>query len=49
MMEEDGVMIWFAYAASATATAYFVFFGALIAKHLNGWLHALLHWMGIAQ
>ncbi len=41
MMEEDGVMIWVGYAATAVATAYFVIFGALITKHLAGWFHSL--------
>ena len=49
VMEEDGVMIWFGYLASAAATAYFAFFGALIVKHLGGWIHAALHWLGMAQ
>lgn len=42
MMEEDGVMIWIGYIASMIATAYFVFFGALIAKHLAGWFDLLV-------
>ncbi len=42
MMEEDGAMIWAGYASSVVATAYFAIFGALIAKHLSGWLAALL-------
>ena len=49
MMEEDGVMIWFAYLASLIATLYFVFFGALIVKYLGHWLHVTLHWLGMTQ
>ena len=49
MMEEDGVMIWFGYLASLAATAYFIFFGALIVNHLGGWLRAGVHWLGMAQ
>ena len=49
MMEEDGVMIWFGYLASIIATLYFAIFGALIVKHLGGWLHTILHWLGISQ
>ena len=48
MMEEDGVMIWIGYLASLAATAYFIIFGALIVKHLGGWLHAILHWLGMS-
>ena len=47
MMEEDGVMIWFGYFASLVATLYFAIFGALIVKHLGGWLHTILNWLGI--
>jgi len=49
MMEEDGVMIWVGYAASAVATAYFVVFGALITKHLTSWFESLLHLLEKSQ
>jgi hypothetical protein len=42
MMEEDGVMIWVSYLASAVACGYFVLLAGLIAKHLSSWLHLLL-------
>lgn len=47
MMEEDGMMIWFGYFASAVSTAYFVFFGALIVNQLGDWLRPVLHWLGL--
>lgn len=47
MMEADGVMIWFGYFASLVATLYFAIFGALMVKHLGGWLHTILNWLGI--
>lgn len=49
MMEEDGVMIWFGYLASAVSTAYFVFFGTMIVRHLGDWSHASLHWLKMTQ
>ena len=49
MMEEDGVMIWFGYIASAVTTAYFAFFGTMIVNHLGEWSHAFLHWLGMTQ
>jgi hypothetical protein len=42
MMEEDGVMIWVSYVASALACGYFVLLGGLIVKHLAGWFQLLL-------
>src|SRR6267378_3410441 len=49
MMEEDGVMIWFAYAAALIAAAYFVLLGGLIVTHLARWLHALWHLLETTQ
>jgi hypothetical protein len=41
MMEEDGVMIWIGYAASAFTTAYFAFFFTLISATLVKVIHSL--------
>jgi hypothetical protein len=41
MMEEDGVMIWFGYLASAFTTAYFAFFFTLIYATLVKVIHSL--------
>ena len=41
MMEEDGVMIWIGYAASAWTTAYFVFFFGIISATLVKLIHSL--------
>lgn len=41
MMEEDGVMIWLAYAASLATTAYFVFWAGFIFAYLSKLIHAL--------
>lgn len=41
MMEEDGVMIWLGYAASAFTTAYFAFFFTLISATLLKLVHSL--------
>ncbi len=49
MMEEDGVMIWFAYAAALIAAGYFVLLGGLIVTHLGRWFHALLRLLETAQ
>jgi hypothetical protein len=49
MMEEDGVMIWFAYAAALVAAAYFALWGGLIATQLSRWLDALLRLLEVAQ
>ena len=49
MMEEDGVMIWIGYLASLVATAYFLWLGGLIVKHLADWLHAAWHLLGRTQ
>jgi len=43
IMEEDGVMIWFAYLASIVSVAYFGFFGGLITTYIAKWFHALMH------
>ena len=41
MMEEDGVMIWLGYAASAWTTAYFVFFFGFISATMVKLIHSL--------
>ncbi|MDB6057182.1 MAG: Exopolysaccharide synthesis ExoD [Verrucomicrobiales bacterium] len=41
MMEEDGVMIWLGYAASAWTTAYFVFFFGFISATMLKLIHSL--------
>lgn len=42
MMEEDGVMIWFAYAAAAGTTAYFVFWAGFISTYLAKLVHMVI-------
>lgn len=41
MMEEDGVMIWVGYAASAWTTFYFLFFFGLISATLLRLIHSM--------
>lgn len=43
VMEEDGVIIWFAYIASLISVAYFGFFGGLIGTYVAKWFHILFH------
>ena len=45
MMEEDGVMIWAAYAMSLVAVVYFGVMGEVIIVHLGKWLHSLVHFL----
>lgn len=42
MMEEDGVMIWLAYAASLATTAYFIFWAGFISTYLVKLIHSLV-------
>ena len=41
MMEEDGAMIWLAYAVSLGTTAYFVFWAGFICAYLDKLIHAM--------
>jgi hypothetical protein len=49
MMEEDGMMIWFAYLASLVAVAYFAVLGGLIATQLAHWSDQFLRLLETAQ
>ena len=49
MMEEDGLLIWAAYATALIAAAYFVLLGGLIITHLGKWFHALLRLLETTQ
>jgi len=49
MMEEDGVLIWFGYAAVLVALAYFAVLGGLIWVHLARWFELLLRLLESAQ
>jgi hypothetical protein len=42
MMEEDGVMIWLAYAVSFGTTAYFLFWAGFICAYLAKLFHAIV-------
>jgi hypothetical protein len=43
MMEEDGVMIWIGYIASACTTIYFLLIGKFVISYLAKGIHALIH------